>query len=90
MDKDEALKLALEALEIMTQPAPVQKQALGFEVVLDESLPPNTMKFAQPAVPTKEMIDAAERIDWADSDVRGNIINIWQAMTAAAPEKGQP
>jgi hypothetical protein len=31
------------------QPAPVQGQVLGFEVVLDESLPPNTMKFVQPA-----------------------------------------
>ncbi len=30
------------------QTAPVQKQVLGFEVVLDESLPPNTMKFVQP------------------------------------------
>jgi hypothetical protein len=29
-------------------PAPTQKQVLGFEVVLDESLPPNTMKFVQP------------------------------------------
>lgn len=35
--------------------------------------------------PTKEMIDAAERIDWADSDVRGNIVNMWQAMLAEAP-----
>jgi hypothetical protein len=36
--------------QITTPPAaPVQKQALGFEVVLNESLPPNTMKFVQPA-----------------------------------------
>jgi hypothetical protein len=34
------------------------------------------------------MIDAAERIDWSDSDVRGNIVNMWHAMTAASPEKG--
>ena len=34
--------------------------------------------------PTKEMIDAAERIDWSDSDVRGNIVNMWQAMCSAA------
>jgi hypothetical protein len=39
--------------------------------------------------PTKEMIDAAERIDWADSDVRGNIVNMWQAMLAAAPATQQ-
>ena len=31
------------------QPAPVQEQVLGFDVVLDESLPSNTMKFVQPA-----------------------------------------
>lgn len=37
--------------------------------------------------PTKEMIDAAERIDWSDSDVRGNIVNMWQAMCAAQPEQ---
>jgi hypothetical protein len=40
--------------------------------------------------PTKEMIDAAERIDWADSDVRGNIVNMWQAMLAAAPAQPAP
>jgi hypothetical protein len=40
--------------------------------------------------PTKEMIDAAERIDWADSDVRGNIVNMWQAMCAAAPSQPAP
>jgi hypothetical protein len=35
--------------ELYTGPAaPVQKQVLGFEVVLDESQPPNTMKFVQP------------------------------------------
>jgi hypothetical protein len=39
--------------------------------------------------PTKEMIDAAERIDWADSDVRGNIVNMWQAMSAVAPTPPQ-
>jgi hypothetical protein len=30
------------------QPAPVQEQIAGFDVVLDESLAPNTMKFVQP------------------------------------------
>jgi len=40
--------------------------------------------------PTKEMIDAAERIDWADSDVRGNIVNMWQAMLAAPPAAHPP
>jgi hypothetical protein len=40
-----------------------------------------------PSEPTKEMIDAAERIDWADSDVRGNIVNMWQTMVAAAPHR---
>jgi hypothetical protein len=34
---------------LAAQPAPVQEQVLGFDVVLDESLPPNTMKFVQPA-----------------------------------------
>lgn len=44
----------------------------------------------QPAVqqePTKAMIDAAERIDWSDSDVRGNIVNMWQAMLALAEQQ---
>lgn len=39
--------------------------------------------------PTKAMIDAAERIDWSDSDVRGNIVNMWQAMCAVAPQPAQ-
>ena len=29
--------------------SPVQEQIAGFDVVLDESMPPNTMKFVQPA-----------------------------------------
>ena len=36
--------------------ATVQKQVLGFEVVLDESLPPNTMKFVQPAPTVQEPV----------------------------------
>lgn len=39
--------------------------------------------------PTKAMIDAAERINWSDSDVRGNIVNMWQAMYAVAPPSPQ-
>jgi hypothetical protein len=39
--------------------------------------------------PTKAMIDAAERIDWSDSDVRGNIVNMWQAMCAVAEQPAQ-
>jgi hypothetical protein len=38
------------------QPAPVQEQIAGFDVVLDESMPPNTMKFVQPA-PVQEPTD---------------------------------
>ena len=44
---------------------------------------------AQQEEPTKAMIDAGERIDWSDSDVRGNIVNMWQAMSAAAPQPAQ-
>jgi len=40
--------------------------------------------------PTKAMIDAAEHLDWSDADVRGNIVNMWQAMIAAAPHPAQP
>jgi hypothetical protein len=41
------------------QPAPVQPvqgQVLGFDVVLNESLPPNTMKFVQPAPTVQEPV----------------------------------
>ena len=92
-----AIKQALAA-----QPAPVREPFMWACNSLDETewetsnhqecehcIPLyTTPPAAQPAVPTKEMIDAAERIDWSGSDVRGNIINMWQAMTAAAPEKG--
>lgn len=40
-----------------------------------------------PEEPTEEMVDAAERINWKDSDVRGNFINQWQAMIAAAAKE---
>lgn len=34
---------------------------------------------------TEEMVAAAEAVDWGDSDVRGNIHNMWNALLAAAP-----
>ena len=62
------------------------------DIVSDGGLDPRN-KFDTPPQrteePTKEMIDAAERIDWADSDVRGNIVNMWQAMSAVAPTPPQ-
>lgn len=39
-----------------------------------------------PIEPTRGMLDAAERIDWSNSDVRGNCCNQWNAMLAAAPQ----
>ena len=39
---------------------------------------------------TKEMVDASERIDWSDSDVRGNIHNMWNTMLASAPAAPLP
>lgn len=39
-----------------------------------------------PIEPTPEMIDAAEYVDWGDTDVRGSCINAWDRMLAAAPE----
>ena len=38
-----------------------------------------------PKEPTKTMLDAAERLDWSNDDVRGNCCNQWNAMLAAAP-----
>jgi hypothetical protein len=38
-----------------------------------------------PVAPTKPMLDAAERLNWASDDVRGNCCNLWNAMLAAAP-----
>ena len=40
-----------------------------------------------PVEPTDEMIDYAERMDWSIPDSRAVVINIWQAMLAAAKEK---
>ena len=39
-----------------------------------------------PVEPTELMVGVAERIDWASPDIRGNVINQWQAMLAAAPQ----
>jgi hypothetical protein len=75
--------------------APVQKQALGFEVVLDESLPPNTMKFVQPApVPLtpEQIIDIRRKTtakthgEWADTKAFARAIEAAHGIT----EKGQP
>ena len=39
-----------------------------------------------PVEPTDEMVDYAERMDWSIPDSRAVVINIWQAMLAAAKE----
>lgn len=36
--------------------------------------------------PTPEMLDAAEKVDWGDEDMRGSCCNQWHAMLAAAPD----
>ena len=38
-----------------------------------------------PIDPTPEMLDAAEKVDWGDEDMRGSCCNQWHAMLAAAP-----
>jgi hypothetical protein len=49
-----------------------------------------------PDDPTKEMVDAAMAVNWADEDVCGSVINMWHAMMAKAPvpasaaEKSEP
>ena len=71
---------------LAAQPAPVQEPVFSYTPDMDAVRRAEKEKadkflgkyLAQPAPeavqqgPTKEMIDAAERIDWADSDVRGN------------------
>jgi hypothetical protein len=59
-----------------TQPAPVQPvqgQVLGFDVVLNESLPPNTMKFVQPATTVQEPVYQIRYYDnstaWHDANL---------------------
>lgn len=37
-----------------------------------------------PREPTEAMLDAAEKLDWSNEDVRGNCCNQWYAMIAAA------
>jgi hypothetical protein len=44
---DQYKQIATDA--VAAQPEPTQEQIAGFDVVLDESMPPNTMKFVQPA-----------------------------------------
>ena len=68
----------------------IERHADGWNDIrkmMGEWLSANTPQ--QKQEPTKAMIDAAERINWSDSDVRGNIVNMWQAMCAAAPPSPQ-
>ena len=81
--EEATVKMALEALEGMAQDLGKFPGEVPAIVALREA------RADQPAMQqelTKAMIDAAERIDWADSDVRGNIVNMWQAMCSAAEQ----
>lgn len=87
----EVLKLALEALYENTHYSMLGDPITYQDERNDDTITAINEALAQPEQePTKEMIDAAERIDWADSDVRGNIVNMWQAMFAAAPAQQEP
>jgi len=46
-------------------------------------------KVLAPVEPTEAMLDAAEQVDWANSDTKACIINMLQAMLAAAKENGE-
>jgi hypothetical protein len=41
-----------------------------------------------PEDPTNAMLRAVDRVDFTNADTDGTTINVWQAMLAAAPEKG--
>ena len=43
-----------------------------------------------PKEPTHAMLIEAENIDWEDSDVRGNLHNMWNAMLATRPVVAPP
>ena len=98
MTKDEALKRALEALELHGNQYPhmVKGYCLDAITTIKQALS------AQPAVPegwklvpmrsTEEMIDvAATMLDdaggWAG---KLDMHEMWETLLAAAPEKGQP
>ena len=37
-----------------------------------------------PVEPTEAMLDAAEKLDWSNEDIRGNCCNMFQVMIAVA------
>jgi hypothetical protein len=39
-----------------------------------------------PEDPTESMLDAAEKVDWSDSDTRASCVKLWHVMLAAAPQ----
>lgn len=44
------------------------------------------MPASVPEHPTTAMLDAAEKLDWANEDVRAMCCNLWYVMNAAAPK----
>lgn len=43
-----------------------------------------------PVEPTKAMLDAAEKLDWGNEDIRGNCCNMFMAMMAVADKPAPP
>ena len=57
-----------------------------------ESYPAPTTKPGFVMVPvelSEAVIDRAEKLDWADSDIRGNIYNLYNILIASAQEEGE-
>ena len=111
MTKDEALKLALEALEYpgpswieARQPAITAirealaqpEQICGLDVVLDESMPPNTFKLAQPEhspncallkIPSKDC-DCQDQQEPVAITITGKLGNIYSFTGDYSLKKG--
>jgi hypothetical protein len=73
----------MEAITAIKQAiaAPVQEQVLGFDVVLDESLPPNTMNFVQsaPVQEPVEFFDWYDNAHWGNEDFKEGCHRSWNA-----------
>jgi len=68
---DSALdRMAENARELGLDYGPAQEQVAGFNVVLDKGMPPNTMKFVQPA-PVQQSRSDVEPVAWVVEDEHG-------------------
>lgn len=81
--QDELIQIQA-TIESFATPAAALSALIDWHVAVATDPRVNGGKVLVPVEATQEMIEAADKVDFTNEDTEASIINMWQAMLAAA------